>query len=169
MCPYNCQLVTDNPWWLFYNVFESLQMHCPLYRLLLLKHKELPMEKLQDIMCHSKDSLISRTTKSDSFNWPSLCHLSPFHLPYVKAGHVACQNVTLTGLLTLRSHFKLSRAMNWVWHLFSKRTNHKLCKKLPNQKRHKDIWNLNTILCTNLQTLYTGGLECLLCRSCFLL
>ena len=89
-------------------------MHCPLYRLLLLKHKELPMEKQQDIMFHSKDSLISRTTKSDSFNWPSLCHLSPFHLPYVKAGHVACQNVTLTGLLTLTSHFKLSRAMKII-------------------------------------------------------
>ena len=98
------------------------------------------MEKQQDIMCHSKDSLISRATKSDSFNWPSLCHLSPFHLPYVKAGHVACQNFTLIGLLTLRSHFKLSRAMNCVWpqHLFSKPTNHKLCKKLPNQKCHKD-------------------------------
>ena len=129
------------------------------------------MEKLQDIMCHSKDSLISRTTKSGSFNWPSLCHLSPFHLPYVKAGHVSCQNVTLTGLLTLRSHFKLSRAMNCVspQHLFSEQTNHKLCKKLPNQKRHKDMWNLNTILCTNLQILYAGGLECLLCRLCFLL
>ena len=57
----------------------------------------------------------------------------------------------------------------WPQHLFTKRTNHKLRKKLPNQKCHKDIWNSNTILCTNLQTLYTGGLECLLCRSCFLL
>ena len=57
----------------------------------------------------------------------------------------------------------------WPQHLFTKRTNHKLRKKLPNQKCHKDIWNSNTILCTNLQTLYKGGLECLLCRSCFLL
>ena len=57
----------------------------------------------------------------------------------------------------------------WPQHLFTKRTNHKLRKKLPNQKCHKDIWNSNTILCTNLQTLYTGGLECLLCRLCFLL
>ena len=56
----------------------------------------------------------------------------------------------------------------WPQHLFTKRTNHKLRKKLPNQKCHKDIWNSNTILCTNLQTLYTGGLECLLCRLCFL-
>ena len=55
----------------------------------------------------------------------------------------------------------------WPQHLFTKRTNHKLRKKLPNQKCHKDIWNSNTILCTNLQTLYTGGLECLLCRLCF--
>ena len=57
----------------------------------------------------------------------------------------------------------------WPQHLFTKQTNHKLRKKLPNQKCHKDIWNSNTILCTNLQTLYTGSLECLLCRLCFLL
>ena len=57
----------------------------------------------------------------------------------------------------------------WPQHLFTKRTNHKLRKKLPNQKCHKDIWNSNTILCTNLQILYTGGLECLLCRLRFLL
>ena len=127
------------------------------------------MEKQQDIMCHSKDSLISRATKSDSFNWPSLCHLSPFHLPYAKAGHVACQNFTSNFKVTFQTITSYENYCVWPQHLFTKRTNHKLRKKLPNQKCHKDIWNSNTILCTNLQTLYTGGLECLLCRLCFLL
>ena len=41
----------------------------------------------KDITLQFKDSLISRKakwTESDAFN-PSLCRLSPFHLPYVKA------------------------------------------------------------------------------------
>ena len=43
--------------------------------------------RTKDITLQSKDSLISRKTKqteSDTFN-SSLCRLSPFHLPYVKA------------------------------------------------------------------------------------
>ena len=131
------------------------------------------MEKQQDIMCHSKDSLISRTTKFRQFQlaifvsfvtisfalcqgWP--CCLSEFYLNRTSNFKVTFQTIT-----------SYENYCVWPQHLFSKRTNHKLRKKLPNQKCHKDIWNSNTILCTNLQTLYTGGLECLLCRSCFLL
>ena len=131
------------------------------------------MEKQQDIMCHSKDSLISRTTKFRQFQlaifvsfvtisfalcqgWP--CCLSEFYLNRTSNFKVTFQTIT-----------SYENYCVWPQHLFSKRTNHKLRKKLPNQKCHKDIWNSNTILCTNLQTLYTGSLECLLCRLCFLL
>ena len=131
------------------------------------------MEKQQDIMCHSKDSLISRTTKFRQFQlaifvsfvtisfalcqgWP--CCLSEFYLNRTSNFKVTFQTIT-----------SYENYCVWPQHLFTKRTNHKLRKKLPNQKCHKDMWNSNTILCTNLQTLYTGGLECLLCRSCFLL
>ena len=131
------------------------------------------MEKQQDIMCHSKDSLISRTTKFRQFQlaifvsfvtisfalcqgWP--CCLSEFYLNRTSNFKVTFQTIT-----------SYENYCVWPQHLFTKRTNHKLRKKLPNQKCHKDIWNSNTILCTNLQTLYTGGLECLLCRLCFLL
>ena len=131
------------------------------------------MEKQQDIMCHSKDSLISRTTKFRQFQlaifvsfvtisfalcqgWP--CCLSEFY-----------PNRTSNFKVTFQTITSYENYCVWPQHLFTKWTNHKLRKKLPNQKCHKDIWNLNTILCTNLQTLYTGGLECLLCRLCFLL
>ena len=131
------------------------------------------MEKQQDIMCHSKDSLISRTTKFRQFQlaifvsfvtisfalcqgWP--CCLSEFYLNRTSNFKVTFQTIT-----------SYENYCVWPQHLFTKQTNHKLRKKLPNQKCHKDIWNSNTILCTNLQTLYTGGLECLLCRLCFLL
>ena len=124
-------------------------------------------------MCHSKDSLISRTTKFKQFQlaifvsfvaisfalcqgWP--CCLSEFY-----------PNRTSNFKVTFQTITSYENYCVWPQHLFTKRTNHKLRKKLPNQKCHKDIWNSNTILCTNLQTLYTGGLECLLCRLCFLL
>ena len=132
------------------------------------------MEKQQDIMCHSKDSLISRTTKFRQFQLAIFVSFAPFHLPYVKAGHVACQNFTLTGPLTLRSHFKLSRAMKIIVFglniCFQSGLTTNCVRNYPIKNATRIIiWNSNTILCTNLQTLYTGGLECLLCRSCFLL
>ena len=88
--------------------------------------------------------------------WP--CYLSEFY-----------PNRTSNFKVTFQTITSYENYCVWPQHLFTKRTNHKLRKKLPNQKCHKDIWNSNTILCTNLQTLYTGGLECLLCRLRFLL
>ena len=76
--------------------------------------------------------------------------------------------------LTLRSHFKLSRAMKIIVFglniCFQSGLTTNCVRNYPIKNATRIIiWNSNTILCTNLQTLYTGGLECLLCRSCFLL
>ena len=86
--------------------------------------------------------------------WP--CCLSEFYPNRASNFKVTFQTIM---------SYELCLASTFVFKL--KRTNHKLHKKLPNQKRHKDIWNSNTILSTNLQTLCTGGLECLLCKLCF--
>ena len=57
-------------------------------------------------------------------------------------------------------------------HFISNRTNHKLRKKLANKKTPTyvlaTLWDSNTILCTNLQTLYTERLECLRHRLQFI-
>ena len=93
-------------------------------------------------MCHSKDSLISRTTKFRQFQlaifvsfvtisfalcqgWP--CCLSEFYL-----------NRTSNFKVTFQTFTSYENYCVWPQHLFSKRTNHKLRKKLPNQKCHKD-------------------------------
>ena len=62
--------------------------------------------------------------------------------------HTITSSTSLFGLSTLNSN----------------RTNHKLRKKLANQKRRHiyvlaTLRDSNTILCTNSQTLYTEGLE----------
>ena len=92
------------------------------------------------------------------------------------------QENPLSFKLTLRSRWTLSRArslLSWAISrvfvlstLNSNRTNHKLRKKLANQKRRQmslicDSLDSNTILCINLQTLYTETLERLRRRQHF--
>ena len=111
----------------------------------------------------------TRWAKLDSFN-PSLCRLSSFHLPYVKA--MTLVRIPLQGLSVVQANCKV---------IFHTTTNYKSClacqhffqiRPITNCKRDKPIKNinicpcdsLNTMMCTNSQTLCTGGLEYLQCR-----
>ena len=165
MCLSICQLVTGSPW------FPVSSNHCRCtthYKLFLAaKTKVFTNRKTKEHHAPVQRLTISRKTrwaKLDSFN-PSLCRLSSFHLPYVKA--MTLVRIPLQGLSVVQANCKV---------IFHTTTNYKSClacqhffqiRPITNCKRDKPIKNinicpcdsLNTMMCTNSQTLCTGGLE----------